>query len=119
MRTLCIVVCLLAVGLFTANSASGLEIRVAPNTLVLSSPGGKLTVHTDVPFGAVEDVSLEVNETGIPVRTFADSRGNLVAQCTKAVVKEVIGEINGKKTTATVTLTVNGDPATETITVKN
>ena len=118
MRTLRAMVCLFVVALFTTNSAFGLEIRVAPQTLVLSSGGGKLTVHTDVPFGRNVPVSLAVNGTPVRVYTFPDSLGNLVAQCTKAAVKQVLGDFDGKRTTATITLTVNGISESQTITVK-
>jgi hypothetical protein len=122
MRTLCMVVCLVAVGLFAARSAAGLEIRVAPRTLVLSSGGGQFTVHTDVPFDEdmdVDDVSLAVNGECVDVQTiFPDCRGNLVAQCTKADVAAIIGDFSGNWTTATVALTVDGDSASEDINVR-
>ena len=101
-----------------SGSALALTIRVAPQALVLSSSGGNLTVHTDIPCGDVEQVALAVNGTTFAVRTFADNLGNLVAQCDKDVVKEAVGDFDGKWTTAAVTLTVNGVSATETISVK-
>jgi len=107
-----VVVALVAVNLYA------LEIRVAPHSLVASSNGGKLTVHTDIPYGMAEEVSLEVNGTSVGIYTFADSLGNLVAQTTKEAVVGVVGDFDGKTTTATITLTVNGDSDSEDIRVK-
>ena len=79
---------------------------------------GNLTVHTDVPFDLVETVALDVNGTAVDVSLFADCYGNVVAQCSKEVAKEAVGDFDGKTTTITVTLTVNGDSASEDIRVK-
>ncbi len=100
------------------SGALALEIQVSPQMLVLSSPGGRLSIHTDVPFSTVESVAMTVNGTTIPVNTFADDRGDLVAQCDKDDVKPVIGDFPGNTTTATVTLTVNGIADSEVIRVK-
>ena len=110
--------CLLLTVLILVNSAYALTIRVAPQTLVLSSAGGKLTVHTDVPYTEAETVLLKVNDSLIEIDTFADNLGNLVAQCDKADVEASIGEFDGKWTTAVVSLEVDGDSASEIITVK-
>ena len=118
MRTLCMMLCMLAVVLMATSSAAALEIRVAPATLVLSSPGGKLSVHTNVPYPLVETVVLKVDGKPVAVSTFADDCGNLVAQCTKAAAAAVIEDFEGKTKQVTVTLTVNGDPDSETIRVK-
>lgn len=84
-----------------------LAIRVAPQTLVLSSSGGQLTVHTNVPY-AGQAVVLAVAGTPVACHTFADSLGNLVAQCSKEAAKEAIGTFDGKRTTVTVGLSVEG-----------
>lgn len=115
MKKLCASFCVL---MFLAGSAVALEIQVAPQTLVLSSSGGQLTVHTDVPFAMAEAVSLEVDGTVIEVNTFADNCGNLVAQCSKDAAADAIGDFEGNTTTVTVTLTVDGDSASEDIRVK-
>jgi hypothetical protein len=104
--------------LIIAGSAQALTIRVAPQSFVLSSQGGNLTVHTDYPCGDAEVVLLSVNGTTFIPTTFADNLGNLVAQCGKDDVKEAISDFEGKWTTADVTLTVDGASATETISVK-
>jgi hypothetical protein len=96
------------------SGAFALDIQVSPQMLVLSSIGGQLTVHTDVPFATAQTVVLEVNGTAIAANTFADNCGNLVAQCSKEAVKEVIDTT----TTATISLTVNGDSDSEVIRVK-
>ncbi|MBN2475987.1 MAG: hypothetical protein JXB62_15350 [Pirellulales bacterium] len=118
MRKICVVFCLLAVAVFAASNALALEIRVAPATLVLSSPGGNLTVHTDVDFEPGLPVTLVVNDQEVTAHTFADSLGNLVAQCSKEAAKDAIGDFSGKWTTAIVTLTVCGESASEQIRVK-
>lgn len=119
--------CLLAVCigiLMCARSAAygeELAIRVAPQTLVLSSSGGQLTVHTNVPYSMVEHDDVALTVAGMPVtcHIFADSLGNLVAQCSKEAAKEAIGSFDGKRTAVTVGLSVEsfGDD-NESITVK-
>ena len=114
----CISGCVFAVAALAAVSLFALEIQVAPQTLVISSGGGKLTAHTDVPFTAADKVELKVNGTGLDISTFPDSQGYLVAQCTKAAVVEIVGDFQGKTANATVTLIVDGDSASEVIRVK-
>ena len=97
------------------SAAVSLEIRVAPSMLVLSSGGGNLTVHTNVPFSPASEVRLTVENKEIAAHTFADDRGFLVAQGTKDEAGEAIGDFEGKFTTALVGLTVDGADATETI----
>ena len=51
------------IGAITADSESpiqGIEITVSPNTLNLASEGTWVTVHTDIPYGAVATLSLEL-----------------------------------------------------------
>jgi hypothetical protein len=108
-------VCVLAL---VVSAAVSLEIRVAPSTLVLSSGGGNLTVHTNVPYSLAGDVLLEVEGQEMGVRTFADNRGFLVAQCGKDDAGEAIGDWEGNFTTAEVRLTVDGASATGTILVR-
>ena len=100
------------------GDASGVQIVVAPNTLVLSAPGAWVSVHTNLPFGSVDRSTLELN--GLAVAwTKADSRGNLVAKFDIDAVKAIVepGE-------ATLTLTgamLDGEPfaASDTISVKD
>lgn len=100
------------------SAAVSLQIRVAPSTLVLSSGGGNLTVHTNVPYSLAGDVLLEVEGKEIEARTFADDRGFLVAQCSKEEAGEAIDDFEGTFATAEVRLTVDGASATETIVVR-
>lgn len=118
MKRFCILVCVLCAAMLMAGNALALNIQVSPQMLVLSSSGGKLTVHTDMPFSMADVVTLTVNGTEIAADTFADACGNLVAQCSKDAAKEVIGEFDGKTTTATVALDVDGDSDSEVIRVK-
>ena len=114
--TVAVVVCALVS--LISGSVLALDIDVAPNVLVLKSKGGSFTVHTDFPFPAADEVSLDVNGSAIGVHIFSDDCGNLVAQCSKEAVKAVIDDFKGKTTTAAVTLTVNGESDTDTITVR-
>lgn len=118
MRKLLLVAFGVCVPTLILSAAVSLEIRVAPSTLVLSSGGGNLTVHTNVPYSPARDVLLEVEEREMEARTFADDRGFLVAQCRKEEAAEAIGDFEGKFTTAEVRLTVDGASATETIIVR-
>ena len=120
MRTLCMMLCMLAVVLMATSSAAALQIQVAPSMLVLSSSGGKLTVHTNVPYAGPDGVTLTVDGTDVGARTYADDRGNLVAQCSKATAVAAVEDkdFKGKTSSATVTLTAYGDSDSETIRVK-
>ncbi len=120
-----VLVLCLAVGFLAAEAlsergdrdAGGVAIVVSPHTLVLSAPAAWVSVHTNVPFGAVDRSTLELN--GIPVAwTKADSRGNLVAKFHTDEIKAIVelGEV---------TLTLTGEmldgrliDASDTITVK-
>ena len=118
MKKVFVLTVVLAIVTFMAGVGFALSIQVAPQTLVLSSGGGKLTVHTDIPFGMADDVTLDIDGVEVAVTTFADDCGNLVAQCTKEAAKEAIGDFSEKTKTVTVTLTVDGDSASEDIRVK-
>ncbi|RQV99456.1 hypothetical protein EH220_01660 [bacterium] len=118
MKRFCIFLSTLISVMCLTSGAFALDIQVSPQMLVLSSNGGRLSVHTDVPFSTAEIVVLEVNGTTITANVFADDLGNLVAQCDKDVVKEVIDDFQGSTTTATISLTVNGDTDSEVIRVK-
>jgi len=118
MRKLLSVACGVCVLGLISSAAISLRISVAPSTLVLSSGGGMLTVHTNVRYADAEKVSLEVDGTGVPVRTFGDDRGFLVAQCRKKAAAAAIGDFNGNMTTAVVMLTVDGTSASAVIRVR-
>lgn len=118
MKKSCVSVLAAAVVAFATSGVFGLEIRVAPKTLVLSSDCGSVTVHTDFPYELAVEVVLQIEGTEVDADTFKDNRGNLVAQCTKDAAKAAIGEVEKKFTTATVTLTVDGDSDSRVIRVK-
>jgi hypothetical protein len=105
---------------FGADAARGLEIQVSPQTLVLSSQGGNLTVHTDVPYRTAEEVELWINDRPVEgkLALFPDNQGNLVVQIDRERAKELIEDFEGKFTTAVVGLAVDGDDAEQPITVK-
>lgn len=88
-----LVMCLMAIisgtGSGTADAEMKIEITVSPNTLNLESEGTWVTVHTDIPYGSVETLSLELN--GIDVAwTKSDSKGYLVAKFNLDDVKGII-----------------------------
>ena len=109
-----------------ATAAFGLDIQVAPRTLVISSGGDNLTVHTSFrgypPAGAPVALEIESEDGGVTevpiVHTHLDDRGYLVVRCTREAAAEAVGEFAGKRTTATVILTIMGDPGSQTITVR-
>ena len=113
-----VLVAVCAIVTMIAGSVFALEIDVAPNVLVMKSKGGKVTVHTDVLFVEAESVSMDVNGTPIDVYTFPDCLGFLVAQCPRDDVKDIIDDLDGETTTPSLTLTVDGDSATEELQVK-
>ena len=76
------VVCLL-VGRASSNGQNdggdGIQITVAPNTIVLGSPVGAVTVHSNLVYGSVVLASVRLNEAD-PIGIWPDDRGHLVAR---------------------------------------
>ena len=76
------VVCL-CVGRASSNGQNdggdGIQITVAPNTIVLGSPVGAVTVHTNLPYNSVVKSSVTLNGVA-PIGVWADDRGHLVAR---------------------------------------
>lgn len=108
MRKLCATIGVVCVAVLLTSSAFGLEIQLGPRTLVLSSGGDQLTIHTDFSYRAVRTVTLDIGDTTeVFIVTWADDCGNLVARCSKTAVREAVGVFSGKFTTVDVTLTVN------------
>ena len=118
MKKLCVLATALCLVGLLAGPSLGLEIRVAPGTLVLSSAGGSVTVHTDVPFATAGDVFFYVDGTSVGVETSADDRLNLVAQCSKEAVKAVIDDFDEKSIWVTFALKVDGVLDEEEVRVK-
>lgn len=102
-----IAICL-AIGLIAMSPSIGraqdATINVAPNMLVISSMGNKVTIHSNIPAGTVNVSTLELSIDGIgsltPISTFADARGQLVA---KFDMEEVKGIVNVPSTELTLT----------------
>ncbi len=100
-----IAICL-AIGLIAMSPSIGraqdATIKVAPNVLVISSQGTKVTIHSNIPAGTVNVSTLGLSIDGagslIPISTFADARGQLVA---KFDMEEVKGIVNVPSTVLT------------------
>ena len=72
-----------------ATSASVINIKVSPNTIVLKSVGEWVTVHTDIALSLVDTSTLSLN--GVEVAwTKADAKGYLVAKFTQASIKAIV-----------------------------
>ena len=112
MKKLCATIGVVCVAALLTGSAFGLEIQLAPQTLVLSSGGDQLTIHTDFPYLDAVSVNLYVGNTGVDVETWDDDCGNLDD------VKPIVGDFDGRFTTVTVTLTVNSASASEILRVR-
>ncbi|NLS96334.1 MAG: hypothetical protein GXX96_29705 [Planctomycetaceae bacterium] len=89
----CVATCLLlfcvGAALARADSAGAIAIEVAPNVLNLASEGSWVTVHTDIPYGAVGDSEVTLN--GVEIAwSKADSRGFFVAKFVIADIKGVV-----------------------------
>ena len=71
-------------GLAWANKAcqtpdGDFNIMISPSTLVLSSLSDTITIHSNIPYGAVVAMSVAVNGVDVPF-TKADACGDLVAK---------------------------------------
>jgi len=80
------------VGQALSNSRTddALGVAVSPQTLLLGSDqGGFVTVHTAIPFGAVDRSSIQLSGVDV-VFTKADSCGNLVAKFSEDAVKAIV-----------------------------
>ncbi|MCU0726254.1 MAG: hypothetical protein MUE73_10755 [Planctomycetes bacterium] len=77
-----------------------IDVVVSPSTVFLASQGTWVSVHTDIPYGAVDHASLTLD--GVEVAwTKADSRGYLVAKFELDAVKAILSP-------GTVTLRLEG-----------
>ena len=93
--TISVIAICLAIGLIAMSPSIGwaqdATINVAPNVLVISSQGTKVTIHSNIPAGTVNVSTLELSIDGagslIPIATFADARGHLVAKFDMLEVK--------------------------------
>jgi hypothetical protein len=77
-----------------------IDIVISPSTVFLASQGTWVSVHTDIPYGAVDHATLTLD--GVEVAwTKADSRGYLVAKFELDAVKAILAP-------GTVTLRLEG-----------
>jgi hypothetical protein len=112
MRCVPALIGLVLLGAFAAADVYGLEIEVGPQTLVVSSCGDNLTVHTNFSGFPSDGDRLEITPAGGPTKVvdivarWTYDRGYYVVRCDRQVAAEAVGEFDGKWTTATVTLTV-------------
>ena len=63
MKKLCAMTAIMCAVVLLTGSAFGLEIQLSPRTLVLSSGGDQLTIHTDFPYKSAEEVTLDIGDT--------------------------------------------------------
>ena len=109
MKKLVTIALLLVVGLGSlswANKAcetpdGEFNIMISPNTLILSSLCDTITVHSNIPYGAVVTESVAIEGVDVPY-TKADSLGDLVA---KIGVDDLAGFLQPGQS---VTLTLSG-----------
>ena len=93
----------IGVGMLQGNNGSdgeGICISISPQTLVLSSPVGCVSVHTNLPIGLVENETVAL-EGVAPYLVTADALGDLVAKFDAEVVKSLVSP-------GEVTLTLSG-----------
>jgi hypothetical protein len=92
-------------------------MAVAPNTLQLSKVQANVTVHTAIPYGAVDTATLEMNGLR-PLSVGWDTCGDLVAKFSEAEVK-ALAIVAPPEATLTMTgVLVNGEPLSLTGTVQ-
>ena len=100
-RVLMSIVATVAMTIFASSplAAGEIDIVVSPNVINIASQSTVVTVHTDIPFSAVEGASVSLNDVGI---TFwkSDNRGFFVA---KFLAGDVKGTVDAG-TTAILTL---------------
>ena len=94
----------------TDAQACDAEIRIAPETLNLRSSGTVVTVHTDVPYDAVDVYSVYLG--GVVIEAWkADDCGDFVAKFPMQAIKDIDGLVlNDYNTFQFAAVTVDGDP---------
>ena len=101
--TVC-VACVLACGAAVAGPVSGdpapegeIAIQVSPGTIALDAQTRWLTIHANIPYGAVDleaGVEVAIGDSEVPVEwTFADSLGDLVVKCPISAVKGIVKDM--------------------------
>jgi hypothetical protein len=88
----CVLLLVIALGTSVGRADDQIGIQVSPSTINLAYEGTWVTVHADIPYGAVLTASLTLND--VPVRwTKADSRGDLVAKFEAGSVKGIFDNV--------------------------
>ena len=107
-----VVLCIGVTSPVLANDNS-IEVIVSPNVLNLDSNGGSLSIHTDIDYSSVNDVSdvsLKVGGVEIPdIFIFSDDRGDLVVKGDIETVKNMVSI--GEATFELSVSTANGVPS--------
>lgn len=94
MKVITLCSCLLFLSLYVCpvqcqTDGTTIPIDVAPNVIYLESEGVWVTVHAEIPYSAVDGLTITLN--GIPViYTKADNRGELVAKFDIGDVKAIL-----------------------------
>ena len=115
-----VLILVISAGLVTANKASegeGFCITISPKTLALSSEDTIVTVHSNIPYGIVNTVTLTLDS--IPATfTKADACGDLVVKFSRADVKGIVEPGEATLTLAGALKDGTSFEASDTITVK-
>jgi hypothetical protein len=83
------------------------SIYVSPDTIAKSALCNWVTIHTNMPFGAVEEVSAAVDGTDVEVaNAFADDRGYLVV---KLKFQDVVAVVDPPSATVELNVMVGGE----------
>jgi hypothetical protein len=91
------------------SECHGLDITidVAPNTLNIESEGTVVTVHTDIPYSAVDGYTVTLN--GIAIQSYkSDNRGYFVAKFSMMAVEALVSDDDEILELGEITLTLEG-----------
>jgi hypothetical protein len=108
----------LGVETVNAGEAVTISIQVSPQTIVLSSLGGTVSVHTDIPLSIVDRESVQMDGM-VPYLVKSDARGNLVAKFDLATVKARVSPPSATFTLTGYTLDGDAFTGTDTVVVKD
>ena len=126
MRRMIAFIALFALATFVAGDVMGLEIQVGPQTIVESSGGDNVTVHTDFP-GEPEGLSviLEIGPKGGTAKgvdivdAWVDDCGFYVVRCDRQAAVSAVGDFEGKFTDAIVDLYIGSACGSQEIRVRH
>ena len=113
---------LMATAVLAANrdlqEAEEIAIVVSPSTIALGSQGTVVSVHTNIPYGAVDKASLMLNDIEI-AWTKSDNLGYLVAKFNLDDVKEIVSVPEAKLTLTGVLLDGTPFAASDSVQVRD